>query len=79
MSEWISVKDRLPEKYLPMSKRNYLVIVQEIRGGFLHNDTHFEIAEFRDTMIDANYFSIKTNGIVTHWMPLPEPPKEGTK
>ncbi|MGA6102147.1 DUF551 domain-containing protein [Psychrobacter pocilloporae] len=56
MSNWISVKDRLP-KY----KDSYLVFVkmpwQETR-----------VVRFCPTV---GFYS---NGTVTHWQPLPEPP-----
>ena len=58
MSEWISVKDRLPKPF-----ESVLV--------------------FRDGKISIDYseengwFAYDFNGKrVTHWMPLPEPPKE---
>ena len=55
MREWISVKDRLPE-----------------RGTVLATDGQI--------VITAPSSSVTADGIaITHWMPLPEPPKEGTK
>lgn len=51
MTEWISVKDRLPQEH-----KNYLVFTK-------HGVT--EILKYDG---DA--------GVVTHWQPLPEPPKE---
>lgn len=63
MSEWISVKDRLPEPYVA-------VLVWEKddtkEGGFAYVDRH-----------DGEVWKIGSlgNGAVTHWMPLPEPPE----
>lgn len=60
--QWISVNDRLPERY-----NNYLVYYSEI--------DEFEVIEY-------GYGSWVTpegdvpDYPVTHWMPLPEPPKE---
>lgn len=57
MSEWISVKDRLPEKsgyYLIWTEHSYYLI------GFFSSN----IDNGKWDWID-----------VTHWMPLPEPPK----
>lgn len=56
--EWISVKDRLPDKK------------QKVLGLFYNTvlKTH---------CIDTLYFEKPNkfnNNIVTHWMPLPEPP-----
>ena len=59
---WISVKDRLPEKNVP-------VLVWE-KQGFAYVD--MLEAECVWQIASTNY------AIVTHWMPLPEPPKEET-
>ena len=57
MSEWISVKDRLPEPWVEVlvyRGEDWTVVSCEVdtNGKWLH------------------FFNI------THWMPLPEPPKE---
>lgn len=61
--EWISVKDRLPEDII-----NVLIYNPELEGG-----------------VDVAFYDINENewcGLssyrligITHWMPLPEPPK----
>lgn len=65
ISPWISVKDRLPERG---------VFVAVYYGNF--------IGELVDTFMwdgecwrNANAF-IEDSENITHWMPLPEPPKE---
>lgn len=66
VSEWISVKDRLPEpgRYVAcIAKRNpfsrFMPMVARIeKNGWANPITEQYISE------------------VTHWMPLPEPPKE---
>lgn len=71
MTEWISVKDRLPDDYVPV-----LVYVKHIDG--------------KRTVVLVDHIISYTNGCktwaeidktwkysATHWMPLPEPPKEG--
>ena len=66
MSEWISVKDRLPQpgRYVAcIAKRNpfsrLMPMVARIeKNGWANPITEQYISE------------------VTHWMPLPEPPKE---
>lgn len=69
MSEWISVKERLPEV-------NRLVLCyrqnpSQYRIGFYIGAKYAEdVAAFRNI---NELFSFG----VTHWMPLPEPPKEG--
>lgn len=61
--EWISVKDRLPEN----------------SGRYLVRHLNFpdaSIIEYSDGW-QATYFVdglIQTEGVVTHWMPQPEPP-----
>lgn len=65
MAEWISVKERLPEE----KKAHYLCYLDD------------------DSIAVCYWSNISINGIrwewhnpnwkeVTHWMPLPEPPKE---
>jgi len=61
-SNWISVEDRLPEKVF----RNYLVAYE--------CNTISCVRLIKDSSNEPHYFD--TLGDVTHWMPLPEPPKE---
>ena len=59
MSEWISVKDTLPEleqEVLVYANREYL-------KRKIHTHFYWCLADFEDLKI-------------THWMPLPTPPKE---
>ena len=66
VQEWISVKDRLPKPFAP-------VLVQmpgeepfpTVREGFISNDGIWQSAMFR-----------REPGEVTHWKPMPHPPKE---
>lgn len=66
MSDWISVKDRLPQV-----TGKYLCAVKDKRGDLwtIASDWSLEMKSWF-----GNYGEIKN--IVTHWMPLPEPPKE---
>lgn len=66
MSEWISVKERLPEpgKVLITDGKS----VHMTNGAWLYRTPDGE------TRAPSNYGAGIT---VTHWMPLPEPPKEG--
>ena len=63
VQEWISVKDRLPVDWCPV-----LVMVREnekpLLGSYRENVWFHEM--WNTTFI---------NGAVTHWMPLPQPPK----
>lgn len=65
--QWISVKDRLPE-----TSGRYLVHVKNIAGYKPLKNCEF-IAEY--FWVDW-IFTGWENNRVTHWMPLPEPPKE---
>lgn len=71
MSDWISVKDKLPE-----DERNVLVYY-----GFDHGDGELGmrfIGVLTYFAFDPQpHFQHASTGLkVTHWMPLPEPPKE---
>ena len=63
--EWISVKDRLPEE-----KVNCIVYYQH---AYCDNDGYWAIGF---CFYDGEKFRIDLLYKVTHWMPLPEPPKE---
>ena len=77
--QWISVKERLPEQ-----DGNYLVSVKLSYGSC---PWYVCIAAYRHVHPDSfGCFGIikekekqMYRGAVTHWMPLPEPPKEETK
>ena len=77
MSEWISVKDRLPDKtgrYLAVKKR----IAPDYLGG---NRTDIVILRFfvdkgfRMPKHIPDWINEEINDEVTHWMPIPQPPK----
>ena len=65
VQEWISVDDRLPEPYVSV-----LVNMRgeepfpTVREGFISNDGIWQSAMFR-----------REPGEVTHWQPMPQPPK----
>ena len=81
VQEWISVKDRLPEEDGP-----YLVTTnsfgdrQSVKFRWFAKDGEnvdaYDLAGQKDVWylydVECGYVSIKT---VTHWMPLPNPPK----
>ena len=67
MSEWISVKDRLPD-----AKGEYLVTYHPCHWDYVQPDVKVVgIDSFRGKTTWAK----KKFQRVTHWMPLPEPPK----
>ncbi len=64
MSEWISVKEKMPEK------RQYVDIL--VDGRWRRTDYEYEgDGIFYEDNHDITY----SVGSVTHWMPLPEQPK----
>ena len=62
--KWISVGERLPEerKWVLCQCRAGIRMVLRLQGGYWHQDSQHEFMRH----------------FVTHWMPLPEPPKEET-
>ena len=82
VQKWISVKDRLPEKdgaYLVTT--NSFGDRQSVKLRWFAKDGEnidaYDLAGQKDVWylydIECGYVSIKT---VTHWMPLPQPPKK---
>lgn len=71
MPEWISVKDRLPECEPPFCK-NVIVctLSKKVMPGFCNRGDWYATSE------DEDYCDSVGFDRVTHWMPLPEPPKE---
>ena len=81
--EWISVKDRLPDKagkylvFYGSSARERVEI-----GSFAKNLKKINENEFKNKPYSGwyeydsewGYFELRD---ITHWRPLPEPPKEG--
>ena len=72
MSEWISVKDRLPEL------GDYSVLAYWGHGGIdmVHVADYFkDITAGVDHQGNQRFTKWYLTSGVTHWMPLPEPPK----
>ena len=61
MAEWISVNDRLPEVHETVIAWDGDINEPELACRTIYNE----------------WFGVKVCDTVTHWMPLPEPPKEG--
>ena len=79
MYEWISVKDRLPECINAESNSHQVtdMVLATAAGYILFG--YFDIYKYNGTW---EFVSVDTDldfdrcVTVTHWMPLPEPPKE---
>ena len=74
VQEWISVKDRLPD-----NKEHDWVLAQVVEdNGYMHIPKVMEYRQLRNDWFEETYgWLSEHNGLfsVTHWMPLPEPPK----
>ena len=72
VSGWISVKDRLPDKYLDV-----LILVQcpDNISFIPYVAIAWKSTDDDSWDSDCLDFNDDTDGIVTHWMPLPELPK----
>lgn len=74
VQEWISVDDRLPD-----NKEHDWVLAQVVEdNGFMHIPTVMEYRQSKNDWFEETYGWLSDhNGVftVTHWMPLPEPPK----
>ena len=66
--QWISVTERLPEV-----GGTYLVYTNR---GSVYASHFYEKKVFRDDYVREPQWSQRGKMKVTHWMPLPEPPKE---
>ena len=68
VGKWISVKDRMPDE-----QETYLIFRKEPFGAV--TIAWYSGSENGWLALDGGFYA---DGVVTHWMPLPEPPKEGT-
>ena len=68
VQEWISVNDRLPEE-----KVNCIV---HYKHAYCDNDDYWAIGI---CFYDGEKFQMDWSYKVTHWMPLPKPPKGAYK
>jgi hypothetical protein len=72
---WISVKDRLPENELTVI--GYTPVDGYMFIGFHKTEVAFGYDWSSWYIITSMRSTKKITKKVTHWMPLPEPPKEG--
>lgn len=66
--QWVPVTERLPE-----SEGTYLVYTER---GSVYASHFYAKKVFRDDYVREPQWSQRGKVKVTHWMPLPEPPKE---
>ena len=79
--DWISVKDRLPD-----DEQEVLVIAHGWGGRLVYVGSHKRVEAQKSWLTGITNessewslwgWSYLKEPIVTHWMPLPEPPEEG--
>ena len=66
VQEWVSVDDRLPEEKVDC--------IVHYKHAYCNNDGYWAIGF---CFYDGEKFWIDLAYKVTHWMPIPQPPKEG--
>lgn len=67
--KWISVEERLPD-----DRGNFITKIHCDNGDWIEVNT-FDHTE-KEWWHDAVNRTVKATEFVTHWMPLPEPPKD---
>jgi len=78
MNDWISVKDRLPEEHGYDAYLVYLDIGHVMIADFYpeeHEKYYKQDESYWDSRDSTDMCDLLSHH-VTHWMPLPEPPKE---
>lgn len=74
VQEWISVKDRLPD-----NQEHDWVLAQVVEdNGYMHIPKVMEYRQNRNDWYEETYGWLSQHNdmfTVTHWMPLPQPPK----
>lgn len=76
MTNWISVKDRLPK-----DTNDVMVYIGDVIAiGYIDADGEWDISPVPDMVSEPDQLSSWLDSRLikppTHWMPLPEPPKE---
>ncbi len=66
MSEWISVKERLPKH---KDRVGYVFDGENIRTDVYYSEKHWQYTNILD-------YEVKLIGVITHWMLRPEKPKD---
>lgn len=76
MSEWISVKDRLPEEnqiVLTSCEQGKMFLLRKVSEEFLGGTLFWKYCcGYDKDLVDGESYCYE----ITHWMPLPAPPKE---
>lgn len=82
---WISVKKRLPEDderlhFYDDGRMRFTTVLTCTDNGVIVPKNRLIVRNSGDEYLDKNvtdgWIWSRYSGIITHWMPLPEPPKE---
>ncbi len=75
-NNWISIKDKLPEKGSDPEYPHASDMILLSDGEFVYYGQYENSPEFEHGFIDSNGDGFINDGIeITHWMELPPPPK----
>lgn len=76
MGEWISVKDRLPKEKLNITTGDWEYVICATTSGDVKPYQYGK--SIKGKGLKAHFWDryLIVDEYVTHWMPLPEPPKE---
>jgi hypothetical protein len=74
--EWISVKDALPHEKITIDGESYFkhVLIYTDNVGYPCRIAYFD-DETNEWYCVGDFFPMDEDETVTHWAPLPEPPK----
>ena len=78
--EWISVKDKLPSengKYLVAYTNTFGDYIDIVRYTLNYEDPYDFVPHLKGRAVWYEYGEVEDYEVynITHWMPLPEPPK----
>lgn len=82
VGKWISVKNRLPEEKVNPITQDFTEVICFCDFGGIPRRTDIRTYKFgKRCWAEGGHFwhdGQVMDGVITHWMPLPEPPEEET-
>lgn len=74
MSEWISVKDRLP--LIAIDGQSFETVEVLVTDGKYVHATEFRAGGVLTAWVEFDGYGAIARSQITHWMPFPKPPTE---